>query len=194
MPEQFYTPKKVQPQKQLVRGKMVDVIVVEGEEYDICKEHSQNRWSNKKTGEWGRGLNNTKEDPAKVERVGLFGEMAFAKILGLSVDITYRENGDKGADFMICDQKLNIKTAMRDYGKLLVKVNQLTSDLYVEGLLIEEDSVNKKATVAITGYCTRQALVDKPTVPAMKGNHQNKEMPRNELLSIEALMHESVLV
>jgi len=195
---QQYTPSQVQPvKKTIVNGdKEVEVfeVVVEGEEYEKCEAQSTNMWANSKTGEWGSGLMNNKDDPRKTERTGNLGEMAFAKVFNLPVDFSYKRGGDD-QDFMLFGKhSLNIKNAARNYGQALVKAVTDTgypvppkNDIYVFSYIASEDRENKRATVMLVGYEVKDAIVAREKVPAIKGKHLNYAIPYNELKPISRL-------
>ncbi len=89
----------------------VDIV---GEEYDMCVDFSKNMWANKKKGEWGRGMMNTDADPYKTERTGIIGEMGYAKLENIPVDMMYREGGDD-YDF-IRNDKLILRLVIKNLG------------------------------------------------------------------------------
>ena len=163
--------------------KMWEPIVIEGPEYLLCVKHAEDMWANKKTGEWGKGLLNTPEDPHKAERVGTLGEMAFSKHSNLPIDLTYIEGGDQ-QDFVLVDstnRTLNIKTAARNYNQALIKVKssptgkliKMKNDVYVFAYIISEIQDAQKATLMLVGWETKEEIEKWPIVPAMKGRHMN---------------------
>lgn len=171
-------------------------VKLNSEEWNFCHEASTEYWSQSKKGSYGKGILNTNEDPARVERTGLLGEVAFAKISSLVVDATYSEGGEPH-DFSGDWGSLDIKTAskLQTYKSILVysqtesgKNIPLTSEIYVGAFISHEDIEAQKATVVIVGWCTKEAIAAKPLVKARKGWHLNKEMPYSELRDLGELL------
>jgi len=166
-------------------------VVVKGVEYDVAKEYSSKMWSNSKRGEWGVGLANSVRDPFRVERVGLLGEIAFAKIFGLSVDLTYRPSGDD-QDFKLFNcLSVNVKTSTRNYGCGLVKVRSetgidipLRQDIYVFGYVDFDFPAFKTSRIVLVGCASRGKLENCPLTPALKGHHVNRRIEYGELTSM----------
>lgn len=161
--------------------------------YEKCNLCSQNRWSNKKTGHFGRGLINSKDDPCKVERIGLLGEAALAQYINQKVDYEYKEGGTP-FDFNLNGLNIDIKTAARNYGCGLIRavsdrgsVVELKSDIYVFAYLEVENRDEKMATVVLTGWEEKCKIEKMKTVPARIGNHLNYELSYQNLNPIETL-------
>jgi hypothetical protein len=171
--------------KQIIR------VPIEGDEYAFCDKNSKQMWANKKTGNWGKGMMNNPNDPRKVERSGLLGEMAFAKFIGKPVEFEYKEFGDGGTDVIFFDKRFDIKTSLRNYGALLIKVfadngmpvlKNKDTEVFVAAILDEDDPKLQKAVVLLLGY-QEKAFVDKlEVVPARKGKHYNREVPYSQLI------------
>lgn len=169
-------------------------VEVSGKDYEVCEQVSHNMWSNSKTGEWGRGLANSENDPRKVERIGKLGEMALAKALNKPVDIAYREHGDAQDFILFRTIKIDLKTATRRprYNAGLVKVIEecglripLTKEIYVFGYVEDEKRSLKSAIVVLVGASLREEIAAKPIVPAKKGGHKNHEIPYLEMRSMD---------
>lgn len=173
------------------------IVTIATEEYEACSESSRNRWSSSKRGVYGRGIINTHSDPFKVERIGMLGEAAFAKIFDKSVNVSYIKNGDE-QDFVLLGHKVDIKVAsgrkeyecglvyaQGDYGKLI----PVDKDLYVFGYLGYDDIVGKIAEVILIGYCTGEYLESLPIVPARyrSSKHKNREVYYKDLQDIVKL-------
>ena len=161
--------------------------------YIKIEECSANRWSNKKKGQFGRGLINNKEDPCKAERIGLLGEAALSEFINRKVDYEYKEGGSP-FDFRLNNLKLDIKTAARNYGTGLIRaksdkgfVIELQSDVYVFACVEEDDRENKKAIVILKGWLTKEEIEKCQIVPAKIGKHLNYECPHDKLNPIEDL-------
>jgi|694.fasta_scaffold18657_10 hypothetical protein len=198
--ESYYTGKKSKPKlMKLTFGdveKVVYKIDIADEEYEICESFSSNMWANKKTGTYGRGLANTKEDPYKVERTGKIGELAFSKVFGLPVDFTYREGGDK-YDFIDASNKtIDIKTSMKRpwYDAGLIRATNegkipmnLNCDLYVFAYLLLDEKSKKQASVILIGASEKEEIIKREKFPARKGSHLNYEVPYKEMISIRDL-------
>lgn len=161
--------------------------------YEKCDKHSQNRWSNKKKGFFGRGMINSNDDPCKVERIGLLGEAALALYINQKVDYEYREGGAP-FDFNIGGLNLDLKTAARNYGCGLIRavsdrgtVIELKSDVYVFAYLERENKDEKSASIVLTGWLERCKIQTQSVVPARVGKHYNYECKYTNLNPIETL-------
>lgn len=203
MPEDYFQPELIKITKDNVfifdcKGESIKGIAVDvcGYNYDKALEISRDMWcGEKKNSTYGGGLGNTDEDPKKVERTGRLGEIAFAMILGLSVDARYIKNGDK-EDFNINGKSCDIKTAMKMpyYGNGLilgsVKGNKidLKNDMYIFAYVLREDRVRKIATIVIVG-CILKKDISTELHPPMKknGDNENYEVPYTSLRSITEL-------
>lgn len=89
------------------------LVKISREDYKKCEEASHNYWAkNKKNAckAFRDGSINTPDDPAKAERVGLLGEMAFSNKTGLPVDFRYKHGGNP-YDFLLGEIQIDIKTA-----------------------------------------------------------------------------------
>lgn len=168
-------------------------ITITSDLYQKCEECSQNRWSNKKKGQFGRGLINKKEDPCRAERVGLLGEAALAQYINRKVDYKYKEGGSP-FDFHLNNLTIDIKTAAKSYGCGLIRaktvnntVIELKSDLYVFAFLESEDKEKKEATVILRGWLKREEIEKCNIVPARIGDHLNYEARYEDLRPIEEL-------
>lgn len=162
--------------------------------YQKCEECSQNRWSNKKKGQFGRGLINNKEDPCRAERVGLLGEAALAQFIDRKVDYDYKEGGNP-IDFQLNCCKIELKTAAKNYGCGLIRaktanntVIELKSDVYVFGYIETENRESREASVVLKGWLTKNEILRKcKIVPARIGNHYNYQIEYETLRPIEEL-------
>lgn len=161
--------------------------------YEKCHLCSQNRWSNKKKGFFGRGMINSNIDPYKVERIGLLGEAALAKYINKEVDYEYKEGGTP-FDFNFNGLNIDIKTAARNYGSGLIRAVsdkgrkiELKSDIYVFGYLEWENKKEKKAEVVLTGWMERCKIEELEIVPARVGQHFNYDIPYEKLNPIETI-------
>lgn len=170
---------------------------VTGEEYIVCDEYSQKRWSNKKTGTFGGGILNTDDDPYRTERTGLLGEVAFAKLTGLPVDLGYHELGDE-CDFRFDNATLDVKTAAKlpKYRAGLIRVEgingveiELKSDLYVFGFVCCDNRKKKLGSVTFVGYQRRDWILEYGSVkPGKAGGWKNLEVPYEKMLPINDLI------
>ena len=170
-----------------------------GSEYDVCVEAAQNRWANTKKGAYGKGMINSDSDPYRVERVGLVGEFAFAKLCGLSVDIGYKHGGDQ-YDFLLEDGRtVDVKVAAKRYryeaGLIYAQTGSGTDipvkcDIYAFGFLEYDKPDARMANAIFVGWCDKETVIHKPLVKAQtfKSNHKNKEIPYAELRSMSELL------
>lgn len=195
----LYRPLFSDPKKAFLASErgILDVfeVSVEGAEYQLCVDHATNMWANDKVGEWGEGLINSAADPCRTERTGTLGEMAFAKVFGLDIDLSYRTGGDS-YDFLLEDQyKVNIKSAARNYGKALVKAAtkgglsiKQDADIFVFAFIKDEDRKQSFASVVIVGYERGSVIRSLPLSPAIKGSHQNYQLDYSDLKPIDRLL------
>lgn len=161
--------------------------------YQICESCSQNRWSNKKKGVYGRGLINNVDDPCRAERVGLLGEAALAQYINRKVDYKYKEGGNP-FDFSLNNCKIDIKTAAKSYGCGLIRAKnqygksiELTSDIYAFGYIEKDNRKDKEATVILKGWLQKAEIEKCPIVPARIGSHYNYQIEYGQLKPIEEL-------
>lgn len=201
-----YSPQQIIPtikSHKIGRSLELDCVTVKipPEEWQVCDEVSRNYWSQKKRGQYGKGILNTQSDPAKTERTGLLGEMAFAKISGLDMDISYVEGG-AAHDFTFVSStgeelSIDIKTAhkLQPYKAMLIYAQSgsgkdipLNSTYYVAGYIANEDIEAQKATVILIGYCHRDLVLSKDLVKGKQGFWLNKEIPYAELSELDGLL------
>lgn len=184
------------PKEFLLETQYCVLVKVEDGEYDICEKTSKLWWASSKRGAYGKGLLNTKDDPAKTERTGLLGQMAFAKITNEPVDLEYRHGGDK-YDFLISGKyKIDIKCASHDYGKNLIqKTNEygypqkIDKHLYVGSFIDREDRSNKTASIVLVGYYLQEEVLRANTARGCKGNgHFNYELQFHRMRPIMKLI------
>lgn len=171
---------------------------IQDRDYQICCETAKHLWSSSKKGNYGRGLANTSEDPYKVERTGLLGEMAFAKMLGLEVDTSYCENG-VAYDFILNGKFVDVKTETKRHkyecGLIYArsesgKTIPLKSDIYVFSYLESENSKENKATIVLLGYCTKLEVERILPQPGRRqgSTHMNYEVQYHKLHPLKELM------
>ena len=169
------------------------MIEVKGENYKSCLEAAANYWASSKTGNYGKGLINSKDDPLKVERTGLLGEMAFSIFSGLPVDFSYKKGGDK-TDFILNGQTVDVKTAASNYGANCIKAYTASGkyvfrelDIYVAAYVVED--TGESATVNLVGYELGSVIKGFPPKGARaRGLHKNFELDHKKLRSIEELI------
>lgn len=170
------------------------VIKVMGVEYQKCVEASMEYWANSKKGFYGSGIGKTEKDENKPVRTGLLGEMAFGKLCGTPVDLSYRKYGDK-YDTTLNGKTIDIKCAMRNYGSILIyqknewgKIIPLDNNIYVAAYISEEDRKAGYAIVHIVGYATNRDVKKCPIKPARRGRHFNYEVSFDILKSLDKLL------
>lgn len=165
-------------------------------EYKLCEESAANMSCSKKTGQYGKGTRNTKEDPLKVERTGRLGEKAFEKLTGLPADFSYREFGDKYDFYVDEDCKIDVKTSMNgqnECGFIFAidekgRKKELTSDVFVFSYMSKDDIENKLATVVFVGYLKKDDLEKIPITKSYYGNFYNYKIPYKDLKPIKPLI------
>lgn len=199
----YYTPEQVQPVIETqtcwvnVNGKPkaksypVVSVTISGDEWLVCHEYSFRRGCNKKTGTYGVGIENSKfgnNDPRIVERLGLLGEMALAKLWNLPVDFTERDYDQY--DFMCHGKKIDIKVSNGYYsGNFIQVINQngyhipLRHDIYIGGHVAKEDKTKQFATIVLAGWQTHEFVEGLPTVKstAKGASHYNKRLEYADL-------------
>lgn len=172
-------------------------VLLEGNDYEVCDYFSFQRWSNVKKGEWGEGLANSREDPRKVERIGMFGEVLTAILFKKRVDLTYRVGGDQ-FDFLLFDKTVNVKMRTEapprhDRGIIKCRHNAesaympLKHELYLFGFLDWEH--DRKASVCMVGGIERDKI-DTTEHPGFAGSHFNHEVHYRNMTPIKQLMKE----
>jgi hypothetical protein len=204
----FYLPEYVDPIiiDYSLPSKSIETIrvILTEDEYKICERFSSTSWATEKTGTvYDEGMANTKEDPHRVERTGALGEMAFAKVFRVPMNIGYIQGGDN-KDFILFENlKINLKTAIKkdiSFNKgLVVAVNSkgkpvpLPCELYAFALLFD-DPTNKRAIASLIGYDYRRNIKNRQPVKAVcrKSNHLNYETPYEELFSIVDLYNKHI--
>lgn len=187
----YYFPNGSKCYKNTLDRYNVYTVELSKDEYQICDEQSRNRWSNKKKGKWGKGIINRPDDPYYAERAGLIGEMAFAKLTRKPIDLRYKVGGfDK--DFTIGNNTIELKVATKlyEYRRGLVKSHdcngkptKINSDIYVFGIVENENKNKKTAMVSFLGYVYKDELLNMPIRSARtnKSRHYNYEV-KYELL------------
>ena len=178
-------------------GKLVDCLAVDvsGHDYELCEEASCKFWANEKPGVYGAGLGRTDDDPRKPVRVGLLGQMAFAKIFADKVDLVYRKGGDS-YDNRIGGKKFDVKCAMKNYGVNLIlhttergHRQRLNKDIYVCSYIESEDREARIAEVMFVGFATPKGIAKCEVLPGRKGaGHLNYEVPFSKMYPMAKLM------
>lgn len=171
-------------------------VVIAGEDYDVCERVSQKYAANDKKGAYGEGLGNSPDDPRRVTRVGLLGQTSFSKLVSESVDIEYREHGDK-YDNLISGIKYDVKCAMtKSKCEMLIyhrsangALIPLDKDIYVGGYVRFENRETKTATVIMVGYITRENVLKCSIEPGRLGDgHLNYVVPYAKMSPIVDLI------
>lgn len=171
-------------------------VTISGDEYISCEKAACNFWANSKKGRWGRGLINNSEDPYKVERVGLLGEMAFSKQFNIPVNFEYKQFGNE-TDFEIKGKTLDVKTAARKYsyeaGLIRAQTEKgnnvaLHADIYYFAYIENDDREKKVATVELVGAISKEKVLELPLSDAKIGKHKNYEVPYSDLLPLEEII------
>ena len=187
----LYLPTKILPDNCTIKVKKKDIDVfsvdITQNDYQVCDNFIM--WGSTKKGKWGEGLINSEEDKKKAERTGLLGEMAFAKVFGLPVNIDYCEGG-KDYDFILsCVIKIDVKTAARrpKYNAGLVRCNKLKADIYVFAYIKDENRDEKTATVILVGWDYASNIMRQKRNRAKIGYHENYELDYANLLPIKCV-------
>jgi hypothetical protein len=196
MSHKFFYPKREDPVWVSVklgnkRIKNCALVVVEGEEHEVADDFSQNMWTKEKPdGFWNKGMLNTEKDKFKTERTGILGEIAFAKIFGLPVNIQYKKNGEP-YDFILNGKKLDIKTSRskRIHSGLVRGQNKngekilLLCDIYFFCILVSEDRENKHAEILLVGLTGKKDLCKGGLYPSKRKltEHLNYEIEYKNL-------------
>ena len=201
---EFYPPKitmaDAAPFEKRVEGvKRCYVVNITKKEYNICDKYSVYRKCNTKDGDYGKGLLATKKDPFKPSRVGLLGELAFAKVfIGLKVDLKYRACGDDCDFIMKLDNgnrvKIDMKTADYNYGSNWVTVEsefgyemELKSDIYVCSFIMKKIKPKYVMSIAVVGWQTRKFVSGLPTEESHLAGHKVKKLYFKDLHPIQSL-------
>ena len=179
--------------KVVIDGKECVKCRIDGGEYLKIEKACENYWANSKKGVYGKGLIASKDDIFRPVRTGMLGELAFGMWVGVEPDFSYKDKGDQ-QDFVVKGLKVDVKTATRNYNAGLIRymsegkrIIPISKDLFVFCYLETEDRENKFAEVVLVGYIMKEAVMEKPTVPARRGYHWNKEVPYAELKDIGSI-------
>ena len=194
----LYKPNVCEPVFEFISNVNVAIVDISPEEYAVCEDFSHKMWANKKTGSYGRGMINNDDDPRRVERTGILGEMSVAKILDLPINVSYMEGGDQ-QDFIINGLKTDVKTATRNYGALLIRATysenpanrvKLDKDIYISTFIINEDRENKIAKLGVVGYIDKSSINESYLKRARYkfAKHWNWDVPYSSLNNIQSLM------
>ena len=115
------------------------------------------------------GRLNGKADPFESYRIGILGEMAYARWMGIPYECETLACGDPGFDFQHGRRTVDVKTSATDYGSCLVKktgdggyVYTLNADAYVAAVLRWEEMELGWATMELLGYMPRSELIRQP--------------------------------
>jgi len=137
-------------------------VTISGNDYIECKETTY--WSSEKTDNYGKPQPFPDGKGDMKSAVGLFGEMAFAIINNLDVDLSYRKNGDS-CDFAVDGVTIDIKTAMKKSKGPHIRSRKLSTgrfdkmkDMYVVGYLADHNIDNHTAEVVLVGYFYRDEM------------------------------------
>ena len=85
--------------------------------------------------------------------IGAKGEIAFAKVFGLTVEMVQKPEGDNGVDFFMDGRSIDVKTTEHQYPKLIMRKNKIRSDVYV----LAHSKGNK---VALMGWIKKNTFID----------------------------------
>lgn len=173
------------------------VVTVSGDDYEICEKASGSYWAKEKpdTEKYNGGLICNHYDSRKEIRVGILGEIAFAKLFKTYADLSYRQGGDK-CDFTFGKARIDVKTGGRDNGKgyvLHIKASGQTipvdKHIYPICFIHYEDRIiARKAVVAFAGFALNNQVTECPLVRARRGGHWNYEVPYHICYPIEKLI------
>ena len=165
--ELFYPPQIITPEFVDVTCKNKAItgvlVTIPPEIFQKVIEFSNCYYANEKCGcNYNKGLNNTIEDPVKVTRTGLIGEVALAMLFHLGVDVKYKKGGAE-YDFPFKNKKIEMKTASKnrhEQGLIMAitdgrKNIELVSDIYFFGYIVQDDFLtnkeNKEGKVMLVG-------------------------------------------
>lgn len=188
----MFTPKQITTEFVNDNGK--EVIRVEIPKTELkTMFRRRGKWAcEHKTSEWGRGkLKDAVE-------VGLRGEIAFAKINNLSVNIASKAAGTGGgSDFEIKKVTLELKTKKMGskHNHLLVRCIDdygdevpLESDIYIAARQVSALQVPGHEVVHLMGWIEKTDLEKLETVPGRVGPHKNKEVSFADLCEMRKLL------
>lgn len=137
-------------------------VIVSAAEYEKAANHYI--WAETKQSSYGRGLANRQNDPSKVTRIGILGELAVGNLFGLPVDFTYRHGGDK-QDFIINGRTIDVKTASYQRNELYVLKTTATGyeipvkkDYFILCFLEGENSDEQIASIVVCGVYSSEMV------------------------------------
>ncbi len=85
--------------------------------------------------------------------IGAKGEIAFARLFGLEVEMIQKPEGDDGVDFILDGRSIDVKTTEHQYPKLIMRKNKIRSDVYV----LAHSKGNK---VTLMGWIKKNTFID----------------------------------
>jgi hypothetical protein len=188
----MFTPEKIDIEFVEDNGNEVVCVKIPKKELRAMSRQ-RGKWAcENKPGEWGRGL------LKDAVGVGLRGEMAFAKILGLSIDLEPKAAGTGGgSDFDVRKVTMELKTKNLGSKHNHLLVRYLTendnpvpvkSDLYIAARIVTVIKVPGHEIIHLMGWATKPEILKQDTVPARAGSHKNKEIPFTELREMRKLL------
>ena len=172
------------------------IIIIKDEDYQYCELGASNLWCSNKSGVYGRGMINNKNDPKRVERVGNLGEFAFASYLGIDKPKFEYKSGGIAHDFSINGFTINVKCASKDYGAVLIKCYTekgtyvfQDSDFFVACCLRQENREKKYAEIDLVGWVDLDYIKQLQPVesPRWNSKHKNYKIDFTECKKIHLL-------
>lgn len=174
------------------------LISLNKEEYSKAQLASKKYWSSNKPGHYGSGLKNTSDDPHRIERIGILGEIAVAKLLNLDYtkNTKYIDFGEP-YDFKTKSGSLiDVKTSLKNRSPLYILSRGRNpqpaspADIFIAAGLVCEHIVDETAVIEIHGYQTREFILTLPIKlsPIRGATHYNFELEFSQLLPIDDLL------
>lgn len=168
-------------------------VEISGALYAYCSEAARTMACGQKRTSYGKGCANSGDDPFKVQRTGLLGEVAASLLLGLKADLSYKPKGDK-CDFLIRGYSLDVKCSTHNYGKNLIVYRETENGrphslkhIYVASYLLEDFPQHWFAKVKVLGYNLGREIEKSGVTPSSKGVHLNYALSHGQLRSLERL-------
>ncbi len=188
----MFTPEKIDIEFVEDNGKEVVCVKIPKKELRAMIRQ-RGKWAcENKPGEWGGGF------LKDAVGVGLRGEMAFAKINGLSIDLEPKAAGTGGgSDFEVKKVTIELKTKNlgSNHNHLLVRYLTendnsvpMKSDIYIAARIVTVVKVPGYEVIHLMGWAKKFEVAGQETVPARAGSHKNKEISFADLHEMRKLL------
>lgn len=156
------------------------LVWLDGYEMSECQHAAANRWRYARS----TGIQNKRADDSRsdndVDVLGMKGEVAVAKLLGLSYDRIFKVGTDDGSDLNFKGITIDVKSTFHEGGRLLLR-RELRSEVAVLVVPTREDNVMR-----VVGYTDAQHYARNKVVDII-GGKPTECMRQDALIGMDAL-------